>query len=325
MASRRRQGSRQPPRRPPGAGLDPAQYPSLNASFYEAQPHRYFRRRVSTLLLGLNESPEVQAAWAKGVALGRLRAQGWEPFEEGERDGYAAVESLQLLHHCAEALLRLYLAHVDLAPCPWLEVAKLRQFAEFKAQIDDLRKSLEAERALSRLRRVFRGYTDPSDFDTTEAAWGADGEGLLNLIRLASSTVLDEANAYNSAKHGLAIRPTNVSLSFETAEAMPGIDLSNSGPAVTYLETKNRDDGRSSWFETLSFVDASSNIALTQIMTEQIRALWTVAKMRYLRIPASGPIPTVDPVMLTEISTGHWKKPVHLPGLSVGLAYIAED
>jgi hypothetical protein len=57
----------------------------------------------------------------------------------GRRD-YISAETTVLLHRAAEALLRLYLAHSNSAPCLWLEVARLRHPGVFP---DKLRNFLE--------------------------------------------------------------------------------------------------------------------------------------------------------------------------------------
>ena len=44
------------------------------------------------------------------------------------------MESVNLLHHVAECMLRLYLAHADRQPCPWLEQgSKLVRWAAVEA------------------------------------------------------------------------------------------------------------------------------------------------------------------------------------------------
>lgn len=58
--------------------------------------------------------------------------------DEEDLSRYAVAESSVLLHHAAETLFRLYLAHRELPPCPWLEVSRLRNFAAFKKQAEAL-------------------------------------------------------------------------------------------------------------------------------------------------------------------------------------------
>ena len=46
-----------------------------------------------------------------------------------------------LLHHVAETLLRLYIAHESDPECPWIAIASERNFGRFKGKVSELLKS----------------------------------------------------------------------------------------------------------------------------------------------------------------------------------------
>jgi hypothetical protein len=101
----------------------------LNEAFYRARPHAYFNQRLETLVLIAGKSGQLDELLAQGVTLGRLKAGGAPTPDltehqraeaEQDRERFVIAEAEVLLHHAAETLLRLYLAHEGLPPCPWL-------------------------------------------------------------------------------------------------------------------------------------------------------------------------------------------------------------
>ncbi|MDQ3580012.1 MAG: hypothetical protein M3443_20925, partial [Actinomycetota bacterium] len=96
------------------------------------------------LIISVADAPAVRAALVDGAKYGsvELRATADHEYDEEAAGVYAAIESTNLLHHAAECLLRLYLAHAGMPPCPWLEVARLRSPSEFKEAVEKLRGSL---------------------------------------------------------------------------------------------------------------------------------------------------------------------------------------
>src|SRR5690348_10436328 len=101
----------------------------LNAEFYRASPHTYFRDRLQMLALrAVNPTVIDEAVGDEGITWGRLHlvADGHpnaSPETAAEREDahsrFLVAESQVLLHHTAEALLRMYLAHETYPACPW--------------------------------------------------------------------------------------------------------------------------------------------------------------------------------------------------------------
>src|SRR5689334_18678383 len=96
----------------------------LNEDFYSADPSDYITTRLRFLLLATAEDSRL-AELLDGIEYEGLAAVHPTDDEQGEGDpesaqaekrarlNYLAIESEQLLHHAAETLLRLYLAHRD--------------------------------------------------------------------------------------------------------------------------------------------------------------------------------------------------------------------
>ncbi len=114
----------------------------MNQKFYRGSPHRYFNRRLPSLILAAADNERIRQAFEEGVSFGNLTIRGAEDYDETERMNYAVVESVVLLHHASEALVRLFLAHEGKPPCPWLEVARLRH-AAFKQKVEELASSID--------------------------------------------------------------------------------------------------------------------------------------------------------------------------------------
>jgi hypothetical protein len=92
-----------------------ARFQQLNKRFYTADPADYFRTRLSTLMLVAGRPGDLLGLLKEGVEYGRIRSQADTNAEVDAAgiDRYVTVESQVLLHHVAEALIRLFLAQIS--------------------------------------------------------------------------------------------------------------------------------------------------------------------------------------------------------------------
>jgi len=113
----------------------------LNGSFYDQDPTAYFRNRASLLALRAVKGEEL--ADLLGFQWGNLYV-GVEGVDRTPEEAdeittrFVVAESQVLLHHTAEAAIRLFLAHAVNPECPWLEMAALLNFNEFRNHLDQL-------------------------------------------------------------------------------------------------------------------------------------------------------------------------------------------
>jgi hypothetical protein len=150
---------------PPSADRDlaPGQFPDLNREFYAAEPGDYFRCRLRSLLLAVADSPALDEVLKQGITYGKIglhRKADAEPASTTV-ESYGSMESVNLLHHVGECMLRLYLAHADRQPCPWLELSRLRAPQEFKKRVERLRLNLSEQATIDSLatsRQVLPGH-----------------------------------------------------------------------------------------------------------------------------------------------------------------------
>jgi hypothetical protein len=288
--------------------VSPFEYPSLNKRFYRLAPYDYLDARLQSLVLTVSDDTQedLAALLGRGVSYKTLKMNG-EPSDRTALDRYAAIESTVLLHHASEALLRLYLAHARRAPCPWLELSSLLTPTEFKKALKKLNSELDNLEQVDDLVEVFSFSTDHSFFEgVDEESWASHRAALVRLVQHLIRTFLDGANAYNAAKHGLALGAGDLGLRLGQEGEEPLFD--HSGPALNYLELKGAPDDRH-WMLTSTFIDPPRNIALVVLVLNQIKNLWTVAKTRHkIERPESARFSPLSLAMVEEVLDGGRKE-----------------
>ena len=264
-----------------------ATYERLNADFYDADPDEYLHVRWLSLMLLAGRPDEALALLADGVQVGHIHASvtDGESDPEGVRD-FATMESVVLLHQAAETLLRLYLAHVGRPSCPWIEVVAANQFPAFKDRV--AREVVQALDA-SDVDDVFLGGTGTSFKSLSEEQRATSVQNLSSFLRVLARKWLEDANAYNSLKHGLAALPSAVSMSFaQEGESLADARVLGAGPSLDFLEWVKVKARSRALRRTTMWIDVSENLALVDVSRQMIASLWVIARCRY----ADGPVPT---------------------------------
>jgi len=273
-------------------GLVEGQWDDLNRAFYgrEGGPHAYIAARLE--MLGATDDRDVRI-----------------------------VESVNLLHHAAEALVRHYLAHRGAPACPWLDMARLRNFPLLKAAVSELGSQLESGTLPDDLVPVFYGPADSSTPAAKAVMARAEG-GLSALLSYASALLLDEAGMYNAIKHGLAAVPGV--RTFPEAESQKLPAPRGGGTSLLTLQPKE-DAGRRQWTRVVTFVDVDENIAMVELIGEQLENLWHVARTRYLGVPLA----RLHPLTKEQADKARFSAGLDAPGmvLEVGasLLYYVEE
>ncbi|MER7921826.1 hypothetical protein ABTY96_01615 [Streptomyces sp. NPDC096057] len=260
----------------PNEDLAPEQFPDLNRSFYGSDPADYFRKRLDLLLLAAAKPRELDAMLADGFSYGDLtiKQQEGEPTDEGMTSlkAFISTEAEVLVHHASEALLRLYLAHAEGSPCPWLECAGLTSFKVFKKRVAQLRDEPIPAEDIS---RVFLGrISDGSDDEVQPHI-----RTMRRFLRLVAARLLSDSNLYNSAKHGLAVLsgPANLVVT----DDQTGASFGGGGPSLSYLEIETKENKDRLWRRTTRWIDAEQTMIQTHAIITAMVSLWDVAKARY--------------------------------------------
>jgi hypothetical protein len=264
----------------------------LNRDFYSAEPADYFEVRWLSLMLMAGRPDDVLALLAEGVTYAHMHAaiEGGVAGTEGVRN-FATMESQVLLHQICEALIRLYLAHVGQPACPWLELAREKNFRSFKERVSAELVKQSARALHVDVADIFLG--PPGATALTEDRRAAAIANLTAILRACATRWLQDAHIYNSLKHGLAVVPAATSIAFR-AEGSTHAHSFGSGPSLVYLESTKMPD---SWKLTTQWIDVSESLALVQLTRMMIESPWGIARTRYTN--AAPPTGVFAPVDLT--------------------------
>jgi len=247
--------------------------------------------------------------------------------EQKRRQRAMVTEAEVLLHHVAETLLTLYLAHEDRPDCPWLEVARMRQ-GDLKPQ---LRKrfggSYSQKLRREQLAEVFFGSRTPVGLDPRPELeqWEKAVANLDQLLMAYLDIHNERRNLYNAAKHGMAVNSGTAAVKLGEAGAPPLIE--KSGPSITYLDlTDSKSQPR--WQQTTVWIELDQTIALSYLACSLIQSMWMVARARYLGVPcvfrAVAVIAAIDIDKLV-LPRSKADNPYNMLNMRIPLAYIQNN
>lgn len=279
-----------PPEVEPDDEITAARYRQLNERFYAAEPADYLRTRLITLLALAGKPGDVLAILRAGVEHAGVTVRLGDDGEVDAEDlaKYVSIESQVLLHHAAETVVRLFLAHRDYPPCPWVELAGETNFAKFKErvgkEITGVRRDgvLEDEAAW-----VFIGRRE-SGPDEDGERWADAKANLGSFLRTLAERWLNDARTYNSLKHGLAVIPGDAV--FQLVGDDGNAVRLGEGTSVEILEAGPWVENRREWKVTTKWIDVQECLGLVEVSCLMISSLWQVARFRYLDAEDEGQI-----------------------------------
>lgn len=266
---------KQPPAPDPASGVNLAD--ELNRDFYSHSPSQYLRTRIALLVALGDADAALHSAFVAGVRAWDMGVELEVPLDDEEIDGFAVVESISIMYLAAEALLRLYFAHVEPDPCPPLKLSSLTSFAKFKQMAGDLLTNPPRDELL---REVFRGRRN-APAEVSAEAWTEDADVLRFLLTRAAELLAREANVYNSTKHGLAVQPRKSGLRLGSEGDPNGVIIDHHGSSIRFLSKgPSAEEGVQQWRETIQFAFPSINLAVASALADEIDAIHAVAKAR---------------------------------------------
>lgn len=285
------------PRRSPDDNLAEDNFPAINRAYYAAEPADYFEERFDNLLITAGAREARAAVIRQGGSFGEVKfGEATGKPESPETDAAAKAKSAEhfvlaesevLAHHVGETLLRLYLAHEGSPPCPALELARVRGPAQFRRVVSErfLETRYEDYAFREPVSRVFQLVADPAALrpDPDREMWWASVDNVEMFLRYFAGQFMD-SGLYNSAKHGMALTPTEYGFSFGDSEL-----TRHRGPAIYHIEQK-RDSrtGDSRWHTTYRWVRPDLQVGLIFMGIKLIRGLWRMARVRYLETDVRG-------------------------------------
>ena len=206
----------------------------LNRRFYSGDPAAYFRARIVGARALVPDGDGLTEAAAGLMDTARLNRAALAK--------HAAIDSQVILHHVAEAVLRVFMSHRHQPACPWLQLAGVTNVRTFRETVTAWNvdpQSIDPEASW-----VFLGSVGPRD-DTGRDSWERAARNANAFLHRLASTWLDENHLYNSMKHGLAVTADDAVFQVDTANTGNFVRLAD-GMAIEHLETVgwNDDDER---------------------------------------------------------------------------------
>jgi hypothetical protein len=309
------------------------QFPELNQTFYQSTPYDYFDQRLRMLVLYAGRSADIGQLMEEGVAYGKLHLRQSENDDKNSertrqrREQYVVTEIEVLYHHVIESLLRLFLAHepelqtdgsLECPPCPWLAVARLRSFSEFKDRVRtyflEPGDELLRRKKISKLFYGYSSYGKELQRALSVEQWEESVSRIMTFLTNFTDHYLDMANLYNAAKHGFAVMPGETAMKFAD-----GTLLSVSGPSIEYLETRAVDaDSGAKWHHTIAWVDVERTMILTHVAARLIEMLWTIARLSYIGQEKEESVWLFNPPPFDKIVE---TKPIQVKSMHISLQY----
>jgi hypothetical protein len=180
---------------PAGRRLAPELFTELNATFYQDDPSDYLLTKVEALTLMLAPDEALAPVYASDRRIGVTHLGAMPVPSKESHDRYVRTESVLVLHHACEMVLRLFFAHAEKPDCPWLGMAASVSFAEFKEKVSTaLRNGFDRDAVAL----VFLGGTDLRDAAIRVEDDEFDDDKALKKTGLAPLTIHDLRHTYAS-------------------------------------------------------------------------------------------------------------------------------
>ena len=260
-------------------------FPELNSLFYTANPAEFFNMQIDSMSLLMASKEKLAPICEEGVKIGSIDRRRWEPGTEERREKYVSSQSILVLHHAAETLLRMYFAHAMNRECPWFGIANMKSFSDFKKLVES---SLSNGFDRGDVADVFLGGSNAKSagIDLSDEKFNKCIDGCVLTLETAGNIFLEDAFLYNAAKHGLAtvtVENAKVGLKNPLGDPLSIYmgDLSAYLHTETFSQRASGSDPK--WYISYTGQSVERNISLINLMVIELSNLWSVAKRKYVR------------------------------------------
>ena len=277
--------------------LIPPDFDNLNRQFYhEDGPGEFLLMRFHALCVIGGAYEPFKDILAEGVEFAGSTLSLVESTDDLDSTGvesdrafqqhYLRIETHHLKHLAIETLVRLFLGHKDFPECPWFEISRQFDFRKFKGSVETLIVNADHEALQSDIAFVILGHS--GDLTTASKEVLDYSSNLARFLRSFTSDWLQEAKSYNATKHGLTAIPGEANLSIGVSpKRMYEVAY---GDRLAHLSTKGWIDGRRDWAVTTRWIGKEQAVPSIYITIQMLRALWSVARVRYGLSDNSGPL-----------------------------------
>lgn len=271
----------------PDKGIAEKEIYNLNREFYNNYSREYFETKLILLSSILSKPNKFIDVLHDGeeVKVGVLNYK----LDEGEMtkkrlDNFARLELSTMYYHCIETFLRLFLAHISLPSCPWLEISRETDFRKFKQTVSEL---LEDKfkyndshfTALENFLYVFYGDYQEDYFEKHNISRDEAKEILMKWVKWAAKDFISVYD-YNAFKHGLAVFTDVHGISFSHSDNIPVFE--EQGDALRFIAKKKKKE-RWVWEKKYVFTPLDFRAVAINIYSGLINNLLTVGRVTYLR------------------------------------------
>ena len=247
----------------PDKGLSVSSIKQLNNEFYKNYFKEYFGIKMTVLLWLINSKEDVidTITNSDNLKIGLFGLPKGIKFTDSEIEQYVKLELATEYYHCMETFLRLFLAHIEIPECPWLEISRDTNYSNFKNKIKKLAEGKfdfkHKELSIDELFLfVFYGVDDVSKIGCDENnSVKIDNKTAVSILKNYVSKAAQELLTvydYNAFKHGLAVYAKKSGF----ALGQPDDKIEENGDSLIFLN-KNKDNNRLKWQKTsvFSFLD----------------------------------------------------------------------
>ncbi len=267
-------------RKNPDDDLVPYEYEKLNKEFYHEYFSQYFFIKFA-VTANLIQNPTNILETINGpdnnIVFGKLEV---DPFQISKKDLeiFGKLELSVMYYHCIETFLRLFLAHITIPKCPWLELHRDISYINFKKVLEKLSKDrfdlgrddLTYDEAVC---YIFTGNKHLNIKNSSEII-----NGLKEWVQWAAKELL-EVYEYNSFKHGLVVIPEERGFKIQEKDDKIKFEKHDESLKIIYKQATGK---RWVWKEKVIFTPFDFRGSCVFILQKLILNIFNVGKFTYL-------------------------------------------
>ncbi|OZS78496.1 hypothetical protein CF394_06995 [Tetzosporium hominis] len=262
-------------------------YINLNKEFYDDYAKEYFSTKLLLLSSILSKPDRFMDVLYDGEDI-KVGALSFKPDEndlaKSELEKYARLELATTYYHCIETFLRLFLAHVSIPACPWLEISRDTDFRKFKKTVADILedkfKYADTQLTLEEnLLYVFYGNYKAEFFSDHGITMEEAKDILMKWIKWAAKDFISVYD-YNAFKHGLTVSTDTQGLTIGRADEK--FKIEERGDALKFIAKKQKKE-RWVWEKKYVFTPLDFRAVAIHIYSSLINNLLKVGRITYLK------------------------------------------
>lgn len=190
-------------------------------------------------------------------------------------DRYIQIETISLLHHAIETVLKLYTGLVGAAN--WLH--PLMALTDRRRHLPDFVRDEVTERPLEQMRaqiaELVLGRANVPDDERELAIIDNTAE----ILKVLAARWSNFRNSYNAVKHGLVVSVGESAFSISSSQG-ESIEI-GSGPSLRFLTHSNWEDNARQWSVETQWIRPAEASRLISVACSLIDSMWLIAVTRW--------------------------------------------